>query len=117
MKKMTSILIMISGFRTMIFCSGKYAAEFLNISVGARVLGIGGAFVSVANDVSCIYWNPAGLIQLKNREISFMYSRTFEAEMNHCFLGYVHPTRLGQFGISVIYLNVEKIPDTKRFGC
>ncbi|HJZ13220.1 MAG TPA: hypothetical protein VJ521_13780 [Acidobacteriota bacterium] len=31
---------------------------------GAAALGIGGAFVGVADDVSTIYWNPAGLTQL-----------------------------------------------------
>lgn len=30
-------------------------------SVGARALGMGGAFVGVANDATAIYWNPAGL--------------------------------------------------------
>jgi hypothetical protein len=30
-------------------------------SVGARALGMGGAFVAVANDSSATWWNPAGL--------------------------------------------------------
>lgn len=30
-------------------------------SVGARALGMGGAFVAVADDASATYWNPAGL--------------------------------------------------------
>src|SRR5262245_7243593 len=30
-------------------------------SVGLRALGMGGAFVGVANDVTAVYWNPAGL--------------------------------------------------------
>jgi long-chain fatty acid transport protein len=30
-------------------------------SVGTRALGMGGAFVGLANDGSAIYWNPAGL--------------------------------------------------------
>src|SRR5262245_56330695 len=30
-------------------------------SVGTRALGMGGAFVAVADDSSAVYWNPAGL--------------------------------------------------------
>jgi hypothetical protein len=30
--------------------------------VGTRALGMGGAFVGVADDASAIYWNPAGLL-------------------------------------------------------
>ena len=30
-------------------------------SVGTRALGMGGAFVAVANDATAVYWNPAGI--------------------------------------------------------
>ena len=30
-------------------------------TIGVRALGMGGAFVAVADDVSAIWWNPAGL--------------------------------------------------------
>jgi hypothetical protein len=35
-----------------------------NPGYGAAALGIGGAFVAVASDLTTIYWNPAGLAQL-----------------------------------------------------
>jgi Outer membrane protein transport protein (OMPP1/FadL/TodX) len=39
--------------------------------VGARALGMGNAFTSVASDYSALYWNPAGLAQLHLGEFSF----------------------------------------------
>ena len=39
--------------------------------VSARSAGLGGAFVGLANDGSALYWNPAGLGQLREREFTF----------------------------------------------
>jgi len=39
---------------------GSTAAPFLNIGVGPRAIGMGGAFIATANDVTSLYWNPAG---------------------------------------------------------
>ncbi|GAB4380521.1 MAG: outer membrane protein transport protein [Calditrichia bacterium] len=35
---------------------------------GARALGMGGAYMGVADDYSAIYWNPAGLAQMRKME-------------------------------------------------
>jgi len=40
---------------------GNRAAEFLTIPVGARGIAMGNAFIAQADDISAIYWNPAGL--------------------------------------------------------
>lgn len=40
---------------------GTSAATFLQLGFGARPIGFGEAFVPVANDVSALYYNPAGL--------------------------------------------------------
>ena len=40
---------------------GTTAAKFLHMNVGSRAVGMGGAFTSIANDASAMYWNPAGL--------------------------------------------------------
>jgi len=50
--------------------AGTSSGTFLQIGVGARAVGLGEAFVAVANDPSAIYWNPAGLASLQRREVS-----------------------------------------------
>ena len=47
---------------------GTAGAQFLKIGVSARAVGMGEAFTAIANDASALYYNPAGLIQLKNTE-------------------------------------------------
>ncbi|MFA6471906.1 MAG: outer membrane protein transport protein, partial [Candidatus Latescibacterota bacterium] len=36
--------------------------------VGGRAMGMGGAYTSVANDISAVYYNPAGLAQIRRIE-------------------------------------------------
>jgi long-subunit fatty acid transport protein len=40
------------------------------VGSGARAMGMGGAFIGVADDATAASWNPAGLIQLERPEIS-----------------------------------------------
>lgn len=49
--------------------AGVRAAEFLTIPVGARGIGMGSAYTAVADDISAIWWNPAGLGFLEGREV------------------------------------------------
>lgn len=60
--------------------------QFLKVPIGARGMGMGGAYGSVANDLSALYWNPAGIADIKTvaTEISYMqwfatYSHSFAA--------------------------------------
>ena len=38
--------------------------------VGARPMGMGGAFTAIANDSNAIFWNPAGMVQVPKMELS-----------------------------------------------
>ncbi len=39
---------------------------------GARALGMGSAFIAVADDATAASWNPGGLMQLETPEVSFV---------------------------------------------
>lgn len=40
-----------------------------NTGVGARAMSMGGAFTGIADDYSALYYNPAGMTQLRNSEL------------------------------------------------
>ena len=45
-------------------------SSFNPVGSGARALGMGGAFIAVADDATAASWNPGGLTQLKKPECS-----------------------------------------------
>ena len=42
------------------------------VGSGARAMGMGGAFIAIADDATAASWNPAGLIQLESSELSIV---------------------------------------------
>ncbi|MGB8656817.1 MAG: PorV/PorQ family protein [Candidatus Zixiibacteriota bacterium] len=69
----------------------KYAGEFLSLGVGARALGMGGAFVGVADDATACFWNPSGLSLLDRKELSLMHAETFGSLLDQDFIAFAFP--------------------------
>ncbi len=87
-------LILLASFLCVCFAQAqgaKYAGEFLSLGVGARALGMGGAFAGVADDVTACFWNPAGLSQLTGRELCLMHAETFGSLLNQDFAAVAFP--------------------------
>lgn len=57
--------------------AGRYAAAFLDIGIGARGLGMGGAYITLARNVTAFHWNPAGLAYVRSPQLGFMYATQF----------------------------------------
>lgn len=72
--------------------------------VGSRPWGMGGAFVAVADDGAAVYWNPAGLIQLQDKEVQFTTTLAEEGVFRYRnFFAYTEPdVGFGAGGISWI---------------
>src|SRR5690554_3125118 len=69
----------------------KYSNEFLQIGVGARSLGMGNAMVAGVNDVTSVYWNPAGLTGVENKlDVSLMHSEYFAGIAKYDYIGLAH---------------------------
>jgi hypothetical protein len=93
---------------------GKYSGEFLSLGVGGRALGMGGAHVAVAEDVTSGYWNPAGLARMNYPQISLMHEEHFGSLVNYNYAAVAIPYGKDMsFGISAIRLSIDGIPDTR----
>jgi hypothetical protein len=92
----------------------KYSNEFLAIGVGARALGMGGAFVGVVNDVTSGYWNPAGILGVKgDLQVGAMHSEYFAGIAKYDYIGVARPIdSLSTIGFSFIRFGIDNIPNT-----
>src|SRR5437879_7830560 len=103
MKKLSVFLIAYTGIVACCHAASS-GASFLKLGVGARALGLGSAYTSIADDATALHWNPAGLSRISRKEISAMHAQLF-ADTRFDFLGYAHPTPKGTFGIGAVYLS------------
>ncbi len=91
--------------------------SLFSYGVGARALGLGGAYTAVATDASTVYWNPAGLDLLPQQSAVMFYSRLpFGSQYNAISVAY--PTlNLGAVGLAVLRISSDyEVRGNEAFG-
>ena len=83
------------------------------VGSGARALGMGSAFIAIADDATAASWNPGGLTQLEAPEFSIVYAWKWQSER---FSSTPHPELEGTYSLNLDELNyasfVYPIPRT-----
>jgi hypothetical protein len=74
---------------------GTAGVKFLSIGLSPVALGMGEAYVAVANDASSVFWNPAGLANVKGKAIFFGHT---EWIVDTRLPAFVYITDIGTFG-------------------
>ncbi len=78
---------------------------------GVRSMGMGGAFIAVADDVNTVYWNPAGLSNIKEAEIGVQHVTNNRDSINYIdVIEFVTPLKKGISGIGFHYTNDRDFP-------
>jgi len=105
----TAILALTFGIVSAQTNVGTTAASFLEIGAGARSLAMGGAYVSLANDVSALYWNPAGIVSVVRPSIQ-LYHAPWLVDTDYYHGGSVVPMgRLGTLGFSYTAITMKEM--------
>lgn len=127
MKSLRFSTLIILGLFNWAFAQNAFDAVRIvqdEMGFGARALGMGGAYTSVANDYTAIYWNPAGLADVRQSEfygglshLNFKNEATFANEVTNDSENYTHlrslglalpfPTQRGSFVLGVGYNRVK----------
>lgn len=67
-------LLILAGMSLMASDLNNSAAAYIRMGVGARVIAMGEAGTAVSKDITSAYWNPAGLMEMKDIEFSSSYN-------------------------------------------
>ncbi|MCG9128026.1 hypothetical protein JT359_10545 [Candidatus Poribacteria bacterium] len=90
----------------------NYTGDFLTNGIGARSLGLGGAYVGLADDATATYWNPAGIAGVENNyQVCMMHAarRSGLGAFNYVSgIGKVFPAL--SLGVSWIRAGIDDIP-------
>lgn len=94
---------------------GTSTAQFLKIEQGSRALGMGGAFVSIADDIEALYWNPAGITRFGGNSVLFSHTQWL-AEVQLEYAGAVyHLNSTNSIGLAITFLHTDDMKETTEF--
>lgn len=83
-----------------VFAQGVGGTKGLFMGASARAYALGNAYVALSNDVSGIFFNPAGLDYAEKKSVSFFYTNLLEGA-SYNFFGVLYPTiSIGSFGFA-----------------
>ena len=82
---------------------------------GARADGMGGAFTSVADDASAVYWNPAGLSGIKNIKVSAAFDKWLMDSFYQNIMA-AFPMGPGVIGFDVFYMSYGSFDRVNDLG-
>lgn len=77
--------------------------------VGARPLGMGGAFIAVADDMTAAYWNPAGLAELGKQGVHSTITLTPPGDEMGYRSFYVAGYAVGKYDAGMAFSYVERL--------
>lgn len=94
---------------------GTSSGDFLKIGAGAKAVGMGEAFVAIADDPSALYWNPAGIASADANAVMFSHT-SWLTDVNVEYLAAVVPVpklASGVAGIQVSGLSTDLVETTE----
>lgn len=104
------LLLCVTGYSQAV---RKYSNEFMNIGVDAAALGMANAVTSQTNDVNSGYWNPAGLVNLEDKQVALMHASYFANIAQYDYAAFAAPIdENSAWGISAIRFGVDDILNT-----
>ncbi|MBN2057473.1 MAG: S-layer homology domain-containing protein [Candidatus Saganbacteria bacterium] len=101
-----AVLFLLFCLQLASFAATKVANDPTRIGVGARILGMGKAYIGLSDDLNGIFINPASLATVDKWQATSMQGK-FINEYNYLNLGTAVPTQYGNFGVGYVGSNIS----------
>ena len=88
-----------------------YSRDFLDPGFGARALGMGSAFVAIADDASGFYWNPANMVGVKC--VGLMHAEDYNGIVKYDYASLILAEDRSTFGFALYNIRVDGIKFTE----
>jgi hypothetical protein len=97
--------------------TGTVALQFLKLGVDARAIGMGEAFTAVSDDISSVYWNPAGLAPAYQNQVFFSHTN-WPANIMHEFAAGSYTNGVSTLALygSALHMDDMEVTDEPTFG-
>jgi len=111
-KKYNRAVVSLVVALTVLGVTGNSWAGFIDTGQGARPVAMGRAFTAVSDDIHAVFYNPAGMAQLKGLAATTMYARLYpglsDVDLNYGLLAAAVPLSfLGKIGVGVTNLSLD----------
>ena len=115
MRKLLLILSISATVTAFSQTTRKYSNEFMSIGVDAAALGMSNAVTGHTGDVNSGYWNPAGLMEVKDKQLALMHASYFANIAQYDYAAFAMPIDdRSAFGVSIIRFGVDNILNTTQ---
>ena len=92
---------------------GTRGANFLEIGLGARAMGMAGSYASLAEGMSAMYWNLAGTAEVQNAAGGINFSSLYGKNgLDYMWCGVLMPMAGGVVGVQVGQMSSGKLTRT-----
>ena len=96
---------------------GTAGMQFLKLGVDARAIGMGEAYTAVTDDISSVYWNPAGLAPSFQNQV-FVSHTNWVADIMQEFAAATYTNGVSTFAVygTVLHMDDMEVTEEDPFG-
>jgi len=113
-KIILSVMMLCFGSLNIIAQTSSIPAAFVDVGYGARPVAMGSAYSGLADDVNALFWNPAGLNHLEDKQAAFTTANLL-GTVRYNIISYAMPLKFGEVqqggGIAVISSGDEALKE------